>query len=80
MPCFEIVLNLSTPSVIFGSHWEFFGNLWKSSEIFSDLQKFFENFGNLRKVSVIFRNSGSVEMKNLAYFTEKSWQVYNMHP
>ena len=38
-PCFEVVQNLSTSSVIFGSHWEIFGNLRKWSEMFRELRK-----------------------------------------
>ena len=58
-PCLEAVENLSTPSVIFGSQREFFGNLRKlsenlgrSSEIFGDLRESSEIFANLRKPSV----------------------------
>ena len=58
-PCFEVVKNLSTPSVIFGSQREIFGNLQKlsenlqrSSEIFGDFWKSSEIFGNRRKPSV----------------------------
>ena len=58
-PWLEVVENLSTPSVIFGSQWEFFGNLRKlsenlrrSSDIFGDFQKSSEIFANLRKPSV----------------------------
>ena len=36
-PCLEVVKNVSTPSVIFGSCCEIFGDLRKLSEIFDDL-------------------------------------------
>ena len=52
-PCFEDVKTLSTPSVIFGSQQEIFGNLpkllenlWTSSEIFGNFRKSSEIFGN----------------------------------
>ena len=38
-PCLEVVENLSTPSVIFGSGREIFGDLRESSEIFANLRK-----------------------------------------
>ena len=38
-PCLEVVKNVSTPSVIFGSCCEIFGDLRKLLEIFDDLWK-----------------------------------------
>ena len=35
-PCFEVIKNLSTPSVIVGSCWKIFGDLRKSFEIFGN--------------------------------------------
>ena len=45
-PCFEVIENLSIPSVIFRSHREMFGSHWKPSAI----------FGSLPKSSAIFRS------------------------
>ena len=55
-PCFEVVENLSTPSVIFGSCREIFGNLWKSSgNLWKLLEIFF--FGSVSLAFlVVFRN------------------------
>ena len=61
-PCFEVVENLSTPSVTFASCGEIFGNFQKSLKIFGNLRK---PLLNLRKFKF------SVEMKNLMHFTKK---------
>ena len=39
--CFEVLANLSTPSVIFGSRREIFRNLRKLSEIFGQRRQIF---------------------------------------
>ena len=51
-PCFEVIENLSTPSVIFGSQREIFSNLRKLSE---NLWGSLEIFRNLWKQSVNLR-------------------------
>ena len=51
-PCFEVIKNLSTPLVIFGSQWEIFSNLRKFSE---NLWGSLEIFDNLWKLSVNLR-------------------------
>lgn len=70
-PCVEVIKNLSTPSVIFGSRREIFDNLRKSSETFGDLWKSSKNFGNLRKPSVYLRKSRVYGDEKSRTFTEK---------
>ena len=53
-------------AVIFGSCCEIFGNCQKWLEVFRNLWQSSEAVGK-----IIFRNSCFVQMKNLAYFTEK---------
>ena len=61
-PCFEIVENLSTPSVIFGSRWEIYGILWKSlgnprhpSEVVGNLQRSLEGVSKSLEIQVLWR-------------------------
>ena len=80
MACFEVVENLSTPWVVFGSCLEIFSNLQKSSEIFGDLEKSFENFGNLQKVLINLRKFKFCGDENLTHFTEKKLAGITMRP
>ena len=48
--------NLSTPSVIFGSHREIFGNhrnLWQSSEVFQKLRQSLEAVSKSLEIQVL---------------------------
>ena len=69
-PVLEVVKNLSTPSVIFGSCQEIFGKyyLWKLSEIFGNNRNSSEIFSNLWKLSVnLWKFSFSGDGKSRAF-------------
>ena len=67
-PCFEVVKNLSTPLVIFGSRREIFGSCWKPLAIFRTLPKSSAIFRSRR---LICGNSDGMKTKNLTHLTEK---------
>ena len=70
-PHFEVIENLSAPSVIFRSHCEILGNLgsrWKSSAIFRSLRQSSEAIGKFLEIQVLWRRKIS------HIYLKKSWQ------
>ena len=52
-PCFKVVENLSTPSVIFGSHREIFGSRWKPLAILG--RQSLEAVGKSSESQILYR-------------------------
>ena len=64
----KIFLHLQLSSEVVTKSLAIFGSCWKSSAIYGSRPKSLKIFGSRQE---IFRNSGSVETKNLTHLTEK---------
>ena len=75
-PCFEVIENLSTHSVIVGSHRKIFGSCWKPLAMFGSLLKSLAVFrscsvGKSSEIQILWKRKFSRILQ------KKSWQEYD---